>query len=431
VIATKPLRHIAEVRVSNVDKKTGDGEQPVRLCNYTDVYYNDRIYRDLDFMTATATSAQIARFVLQVGDTVITKDSETADDIAVSAYVTESAPDVVCGYHLAILRPRENEIKSRYLSWAIQSDYCRSQFTIAATGVTRFGLKHDAIRGVGIPTPTIDVQRRIADFLDDQVARIDAAIRLREQQVQTLTTRLGAFAHAAVAGANFQDRKKTSLDWSEELPSHWRVARLATIAQIGTGHTPSRSEPEYWQDCDIPWLTTTDVKHLRADEVETLTDTEVHISKIGLENSAAVMHPAGTVGLCRTSASAGYSAIMRVPMATSQDFAVWRPSPMILPRYLLWCLRAMRTDLLERLAMGSTHKTIYFPDLLSIRVPLPPLDEQESIVESIGREIPAIVEARREMRAQISLLQERKSSLVTAAVTGEFDTSTAAGRGVL
>ena len=57
-------------------------------------------------------------------------------------------------------------------------------------------------------------------------------------------------------------------------------------------------------------------------------------------------------------------------MATSQDFVTWTCGPLLEPRFLLLCLRAMRRDLLERLAQGSTHKTIYMPDIESIRVPL-------------------------------------------------------------
>ena len=75
------LKHVCQVFPSNVDKKSYDGESPVKLCNYTDVYYNDKIVGGADFMAATATEEQIARFTLQAGDTIITKDSETANDI--------------------------------------------------------------------------------------------------------------------------------------------------------------------------------------------------------------------------------------------------------------------------------------------------------------------------------------------------------------
>ncbi len=82
------LKRACRVFPSNIDKKSYDGETPVVLCNYTDVYYNERITRAIDFMPATATTDQITKFTLRAGDTIITKDSETADDIAVAAYVT-------------------------------------------------------------------------------------------------------------------------------------------------------------------------------------------------------------------------------------------------------------------------------------------------------------------------------------------------------
>lgn len=99
------LKHIADVRLSGVDKHSHDHEIPIRLCNYTDVYKNDRITDDMDLMRATATSAEIARLTLKAGDVVLTKDSETPDDIAVPAWVPENLSGVVCGYHLGLLRP--------------------------------------------------------------------------------------------------------------------------------------------------------------------------------------------------------------------------------------------------------------------------------------------------------------------------------------
>src|SRR5262245_18867594 len=97
----KLLVSVAELRVSNVDKKSKSGERAIRRCNYTDVYNNDYINADMEFMRATATVTEIARFGLAVGDVIITKDSETPDDIGVPTVVDSTAPDLVCGYHLA------------------------------------------------------------------------------------------------------------------------------------------------------------------------------------------------------------------------------------------------------------------------------------------------------------------------------------------
>lgn len=198
---------------------------------------------------------------------------------------------------------------------------------------------------------------------------------------------------------------------------------------MGSGHTPSRSNPEWWVDCTIPWITTGEVKQVRSDRIEDLHLTREKISELGLENSSAELCPKGTVFLCRT-ASAGYSGVMGAEMATSQDFVTWACGPRLNPYFLLWCLRAMRPDLLGRLAMGSTHKTIYVPDLQMLRIPLPPLTEQTKIVETIRRQNREIDVLADKVRRQGELLTERRQALITAAVTGQFDVSTASGRNV-
>lgn len=163
---------------------------------------------------------------------------------------------------------------------------------------------------------------------------------------------------------------------------------------------------------------------MRSDRVELITETRERISPIGLANSSAELCPPGTVVLCRT-ASAGYSAIMGTEMATSQDFVTWVCGPRLRPRYLLLCLRAMRPDLLGRLAMGSTHKTIYMPDIESIRIPLPPIDEQDAIVEDVYRRLVPIDRAVDAIERQVALLKEHRQALITAAVTGQLDVTKA------
>jgi type I restriction enzyme S subunit len=144
--------------------------------------------------------------------------------------------------------------------------------------------------------------------------------------------------------------------WMGDIPEHWDVARLKYVAKLGTGHTPSRKVPDYWvpEECTIPWVTLGDVWQLRdGGRTTTIADTEEKISQIGLANSAAVLHPKGTVILSRT-ASVGFSAILGIDAATSQDFMTWTCGPRVVPMYLLYVLRAMK-QVFRRLVMGSTH----------------------------------------------------------------------------
>ena len=159
------LRSVAGMRVSNVDKHTKEEELPVRLCNYVDVYKNDRITQQIPFMAATASAEEIERFRLHGGDVLITKDSEAWDDIGVPALVTEPSEDLISGYHLAILRPKAG-IHGGYLFWALQSKPAAYQFHVEAKGVTRFGLSHNEIQSVTLPLPPPEEQAAIVRFLD-------------------------------------------------------------------------------------------------------------------------------------------------------------------------------------------------------------------------------------------------------------------------
>ena len=180
------LRNVADMRVSNVDKHAKEGEISVRLCNYVDVYKNDYISERMDFMRATATNEEIERFRLEEGDVLITKDSETWDDIGVPALVTEAADDLVSGYHLALLRPQSDKVAGAYLLRVLQSKGLAYQFHIEAKGVTRYGLSHAGIKSVRLPLPPLPEQAAIVRFLDHADRRIRRYIRAKERLIGTV-----------------------------------------------------------------------------------------------------------------------------------------------------------------------------------------------------------------------------------------------------
>jgi type I restriction enzyme S subunit len=197
----KPLRSIAEYVVSNVDKVRAEHELPVRLCNYTDVYNNEFITLALDFMQATATEEEIVKFGLGVDDVIITKDSESWDDIGVPALVRETASDIVCGYHLALLRPLKRKMNGSFLFRCLQAKPIRVQLELAANGVTRFGIPKSEIGTMTLPVPPLPQQRVIADYLDHATARLDALVAAKERVLELLTEkRRSLITHAVTRG---------------------------------------------------------------------------------------------------------------------------------------------------------------------------------------------------------------------------------------
>jgi len=182
----RKVRTVAELIVSNVDKHSKANETGVRLCNYVDVYKNDTINERLAFMQATATIDEIERFRIRVGDVIITKDSEKWDDIGVPSLVTYEADDLVCGYHLAILRHRPKLITGTFLHRVLEDRFVATQMHVRAKGVTRYGLGHSAIKDVLLPLPPVLEQGLICSQLEvDLEAFVVATTRL-EREIELL-----------------------------------------------------------------------------------------------------------------------------------------------------------------------------------------------------------------------------------------------------
>ncbi|HLR79167.1 MAG TPA: restriction endonuclease subunit S [Bacillota bacterium] len=194
------LKTVVDVHSSNVDKKSKDGEVPVQLCNYVDVYYNDVITSNLNLMRATARPDQIETFSLRQNDVIITKDSESPDDIAVPAWVEKSLKNVVCGYHLSILRPKKLKIEGKYLYYMLLSNGIKDQFELNANGVTRFGLSMHAIKNAIIPLPPLKEQRDIILYLDKTISKINEIKEVTRSQIQKLREYRQTLISEAVTG---------------------------------------------------------------------------------------------------------------------------------------------------------------------------------------------------------------------------------------
>lgn len=208
------LDAVADVLFSNVDKHTFEDEVDVRLCNYVDVYKNDCIDGSIQFMEASAEPREIEKFQIRVGDVLMTKDSEEADDIAIPALVVDDLPGVICGYHLALIRPRSKRITGDFLAWTHRSKQFRAQYEAKAVGVTRFGLSQYSFRSALIPIPPLEEQLRINRYLETTCKVIDSvasAVKSKEddavyssgllnQQMRVLRLYRNSIIHECITG---------------------------------------------------------------------------------------------------------------------------------------------------------------------------------------------------------------------------------------
>ena len=164
----KKLKFLSTISLSSVDRHEYKNENKVSVCHYTDVYKNDHINKSISLPTGTCTDNEFKKFELKRGDIVITKDSETAEDIAIPTFIEDDLENTVCGYHLALIRIKNEEINPEYLYRYIESKSVRDYFNINSNGVTRYGLKELTIKDLFVPIPSSieqdEIVKKIREF---------------------------------------------------------------------------------------------------------------------------------------------------------------------------------------------------------------------------------------------------------------------------
>ena len=420
---TAPLRHLADVRTSSVDKHTHRGELPVQLCNYTDVYRNDKVRPGPDLMRATASSEEVARFRLKVGDSVLTKDSEDPNDIGVAAHVAETASDFVCGYHLAIVRPSPGT-HPRYLTWALRSRPVLDHFSNHASGISRYGLTSAGLRAAPVPWHDELGQRRIADFLDDRVAHIDQIITARRLQMSLLAERANRESFDAITGAAISCRRDSGLKWLGSIPEQWPVLPVAKEFQVDLGKM--LDEKRQTGASAVPYLRNTNVQWDRVDV------TDLKRMDIPLAERDRYCVRAGDLLICegghpgRAAIWSGGITILGYQKALHRARSRGRSRP----DWLLECLRVATN--LNVFAIENEQTTIghlTHEQLRAMRFPFPEQEMQSQIIDELSRRRAELNDLLGVLGTSIDTLSEYKQALITAAVTGEIDVTTA-GSGI-
>lgn len=412
---TTQLRHLAEVWTSSVDKHTVDGEVSVQLCNYTDAYKKDRVRPGPDLMRATATLDEVRRNRLRIGDSVFTKDSEDPQDIGISAYVDGEAEDFVCGYHLAIARPALST-HPRYLTWALRSRPVLDHFGNRAAGISRYGIGLSDLRAAPIPDLHPEEQRRIADFLDDRVSRIDRIIAARRDQISSLQEQRQSVAERLVwQGLDPTEPSQRVIEPGLPSPERWPtrpnrylLREVAELSLAGdeellsvshlTGVTPrsEKSVTMFMADSLVGY------KIVRPDDL-VINTLWAWMGALGVSKDEGIVSPAYGV----------YRPIDREVFHPAYFDEVYRSSAYV-------CEMTRHSK-----GVWTSRLRLYPDSFLALNVMVPSMAEQQQIVREIERAVGENGAHAELLAHSIDLLTEYKSSVITAAVSGELDVTTA------
>ena len=422
----KPLRSVADYVVSNVDKVPDDDEIPVRLCNYTDVYNNEFITSSLDLMHATASEAEIAKFGLAADDVIITKDSESWDDIGEPALVRETAGDLVCGYHLALLRPIKQTMDGGFLLRCLQTKLVRVQLELAANGVTRFGIPKSEIGTMWLPVPPLPQQRIIAEYLNRETARLDALAAAKERTLELLAEkRRTLITHAVTRGLDpSAPLHDSGIPWLGEIPAHWRIERLKFYLHgMEQGWSPIcdnvPAAPEEWgvlkAGCVNDW-------EFDPNQNKRLPDNTAPRLQYEIFRGDVVISRANTTSLLGSTALVGE--VRPRLLLCDKLYRLHLNDETLNRRYLVSFLRTpVGRYAFERDATGASNsmQNIGQDSVRNLWLPIPPVNEQSAIVDHIGTASVKLEAMHATTVGIVKLLKERRAAIIAAAVMGQID----------
>lgn len=408
----RKLKHIASITYSNVDKNSVEGEQPIRLCNYIDVYNNDYILPELNFMEATSSPTEIIKFKLVKGDVLVTKDSEDWRDIAVAAYVVSDMDDVLCGYHLALIRPNKSMIEGEYLFRAFSARGLNDQFRVAATGITRYGLGKYWLDNSLFPVPPKEEQHTIAALLDRETEHIDTLIAKKERQIELLKEKRAALiSHVVTKGLNPNVKMKDSgIEWLGEIPEHWKIHRAKVLFKE-VDERSSTGEEELLTVSHITGVTRRSEKNVNMFMAESLEGyKKCNPDDLVINTMWAWM---GAMGI---SPEAGIVS----PSYNVYRFRINGHCPSFYD-YLFRTGKFIAEVICHSQGVWTSRLRLYPEEFFEIRLPCPPSEEQKEIVTAIRKETGNYDVLKNKIEKSIEKLCEYRTALISAAVTGKID----------
>ncbi|MFM5172015.1 restriction endonuclease subunit S [Aeromonas veronii] len=312
------------------------------------------------------------------------------------------------------------ELNDRY-AYRLLHSYDTTKVFYGMGGGLRQSMKFEDFRRLPILVPPLEEQRTIAAFLDYETARIDRLIAQQQRLIELLKEkRQAVISHVVTKGLNPNAPMKDSgVEWLGQVPEHWLSNRVGWCCQVGNGCTPSRDNMDYWSEGAYPWLNSGKVNDgyiISAEQFVTVT---------ALKECSLPKVPAGSIVMAITGEgkTRGSVAMTGIDTTLSQHLAfITVTSKKLSPMYLrIWLESQYQRIRFESEGWGSTKAAITCSDIKSYPLPEPPLNEQLKIVEYVGERSKTFDLLIQKSESMISVLQERRTALISAAVTGKID----------
>ncbi|WP_421337881.1 restriction endonuclease subunit S [Aeromonas veronii] len=315
--------------------------------------------------------------------------------------------------HAHILRPKRGSVCGTFLKYALN----RVDFHLYINGSTRDKLTQADLNNISLRLPSVEEQRTIAAFLDYETARIDRLIAQQQRLIELLKEkRQAVISHAVTKGLNPNAPMKDSgVEWIGQVPEHWGVSALGYYSMLNTGATPDRSKNQYWGGT-IPWIKTGEVRY------DTIYETEETITQAALSETSVRLSKPGTLlmAMYGQGITRGRVAILGVSATYNQACVAITPNSKLTNDFLKFFFMAGYDALRD--GGNETSQMNLNADIVSkFKVLVPSYEEQIDIVSFLRIKLAHYEQLINKSEHAIALMQERRTALISAAVTGKID----------
>ena len=350
------------------------------------------------------------------GDFVINSRSDRKGSSGVSEL--DGSVSLIC----TVLRSQDH-VHMPFVHHLLRSQLFQEEFYRYGKGIVAdlWSTNYSEMRNILLGMPPLPEQTQIAAFLDRETAKIDELVAEQRRLMELLKEkRQAVISHAITKGLNPDTPMKPSgIEWLGDVPAHWERTPIKYVAKVGNGSTPSREIQEYWGETGFPWLNSSVVNS------SVVTKAEGFVTERALREChlPVIVPPAILVGITGQGRTRGMAAMLGIEATINQHVAYVKPSMAGLDvHYLLRVLESaylkLRRDSEEA---GATKGAITCEQIKNLHVPLPPLVEQCAISAFLDTETAEFNTLTAEAQRAIDLLQERRTALISAAVTGQID----------
>ncbi len=267
--------------------------------------------------------------------------------------------------------------------------------------------------------PPLSEQTQTANFLDHETARIDALIAEQERLIELLKEkRQAVISHAVTKGLDpTAPMKDSGVEWLGEVPEHWETGKFKWFLRTASGGTPPSSDRSTYYDGDIPWLRSLDLND------DLITDFEVNVTQRAIEETSCKMVPKNSVliAMYGGDGTIGKNGLLMFDSAINQALCAFLPSPNFESKYLHRYIQFYRPYWMINAESSRKDPNIGQDRIGDHYIPIPPIREQNKIADFLEEELSKLNNLSIEANLLVSHLQERRSALISAAVTGKID----------